>query len=118
MKTLAIVAAFVCSLFIAVSAAAQSKTTTTVKVWGNCGMCKKNIEKAAKSAGASTASWDENSKDLKFTYAVNKTSPAKVQEAVAKAGYDTQDNTADDKAYGKLHACCKYERKAAEKSNP
>jgi hypothetical protein len=26
-------------------------------------------------------------------------------------GYDTQDVTADNKAYDNLHGCCKYDRK-------
>ena len=30
---------------------AQDTKTDTFKVWGNCGMCKKTIEKAAKSDG-------------------------------------------------------------------
>jgi len=94
------------------SAAAQTKTDS-IKVWGNCGMCKTNIEKAAKSAGATTAKWDEDSKQLKVSYTA-KTSTTKIQQAVAKAGYDTQDFTANDKAYKGLHTCCQYDRKATE----
>jgi len=91
---------------------AQAKSDT-IKVWGNCGMCKTTIEKAAKKAGAKTASWNEDSKELKVSYAANKTSSAKIQEAIAKSGYDTQDFTAINSAYDNLHGCCKYERKDA-----
>jgi hypothetical protein len=79
-------------------------------------MCKTKIEKAAKSAGATSASWNTESKELKVSYAVNKTSGTKIQEAIAKTGYDTQDFTADNKVYEKLHSCCQYERKDAAAS--
>ncbi|MBK7434614.1 MAG: hypothetical protein IPI66_12455 [Chitinophagaceae bacterium] len=54
-------------------------------------MCKKVIEKSAKTAGATAAVWDEDSKELKVTYASNKTNSTKIQQAIAKSGYDTQD---------------------------
>jgi copper chaperone CopZ len=85
----------------------------TIKVWGNCGMCQKKIEKAAKAAGATTASWNEDSKELKVSYNPAKSSSEKIQQSIAKTGYDTQDFTADDKAYTKLSPCCHYDRKAA-----
>ena len=83
----------------------------TIKVWGNCGMCKETIEGAAKKAGATSADWNEESKELKVSYAVAKTSSEKIQKKIAKAGYDTKDFTASDKAYKALHGCCKYDRK-------
>ncbi len=112
MKTLSLFAAIMFSIFSISTSSAQSKTTETIKVSGNCGMCKTTIEKAAKSAGAKTASWNEESKELKVTYAVNKTSSAKIQEAIANSGYDTQDFTAVKTAYDNLPGCCKYDRKA------
>lgn len=112
MKTLNIYAALLFSIFaINFSFAQGTNKKETIKVWGNCGMCKTTIEKAAKNAGASTASWNEESKELKVSYTVNKTSSTKIQQAIAKRGYDTQDFTADNKAYGNLHDCCKYDRK-------
>lgn len=86
----------------------------TIKVWGNCGMCKETIETAATKAGATTAVWNEESKELKVTYASNKTDTKKIQQKIANSGYDTQDFSAPDKVYNKLHGCCKYERKATE----
>ena len=74
--------------------------------------------KAARKAGATKASWNEDSKELKVTYAANKTSSAKIQEAIAKKGYDTQDLTGDDKAYDNLHSCCKYDRKGSVAEAP
>jgi mercuric ion binding protein len=112
MKTLSLFAAILFSIFSINISTAQTAKTETIKVWGNCGMCKTTIEKAAKKAGAKTADWNEESKELKVTYAANKTSSAKIQEAIAKSGYDTQDFTAIQSAYDNLHGCCKYDRKA------
>lgn len=111
MKTLSLVAAILFSMFSINTTSAQTNSTETIKVWGNCGMCKTTIEKAAKKAGAKTADWNEDSKELKFTYSEKKTSSAKIQEAIAKSGYDTQDFTAVKSAYDNLPGCCKYERK-------
>ena len=112
MKTLSICAVLLFSIFSFNTSYAQLNKDT-IKVWGNCGMCKTNIEKAAKSAGASTASWSEETKELEVSYAVNKTSGTKIQQAIARSGYDTEDFTADEIAYKKLHACCQYDRKDA-----
>ncbi|ULQ57171.1 hypothetical protein KJS94_03030 [Flavihumibacter rivuli] len=103
-------------LFVLVSTfsfAQKSTTKETVKVWGECGMCKKTIEGAAKKAGATAASWNEETKQLDITYNAKNTSNDKIQQAIAAAGYDTEKFTADDKAYENLHECCKYDRKAA-----
>lgn len=105
-------------LFISIFSFAQTKsasTTEKIKVWGNCEMCKTKIEKAAKSAGASDAMWNEEAKILTVTYTTSKTSNKKIQEKVAAAGYDTQDATATDAAYKNLPGCCQYDRKAKEK---
>jgi copper chaperone CopZ len=117
MKTISLFAAIIFSIFSIHTSTAQTNSkapgakSETIKVWGNCGMCKTTIEKAAKKAGAKTANWNEDSKELKVTYSGNKTSSAKIQEAIAKSGYDTQDFTAIQSVYDNLHGCCKYERK-------
>jgi mercuric ion binding protein len=103
-------------LLLSIYSFAQAKTTTEkIKVWGNCEMCKETIEKAAKSAGATEALWNEEAKVLTVTYASSKTSNKKIQEKVAAAGYDTETVRATEKAYKKLPGCCQYERKAVEK---
>lgn len=93
---------------------AQSSQKDSIKVWGNCGMCKKTIETAATKAGATVASWDTETKVLAVSYNGKKTTATKIQQAVAAAGYDTRDFTAPDAAYNKLHGCCQYDRKADE----
>lgn len=116
MKTLK---SFFFLLFITVSSSlfAQSqqahKTTDTVKVWGNCGMCQSKIEKAAKAAGAASAKWDVDSKILFVSYNQENVSTEKIEKAVAAVGYDTEHQTATDKAYNKLPGCCQYDRKGA-----
>lgn len=115
MKTIFICSAILFGILFYNTLSAQSLKKETIKVWGNCGMCKKTIEKSAKSAGATLASWDVEKKQLNISYETDKTSSEKIQQAIAKVGYDTQDFTADDKAYHKLHGCCQYERKNTEK---
>ena len=95
------------------SAQIASVKKETIKVWGNCGSCKKKIEKAAKTAGATTANWNEDTQELKVAYNSNKSSSEKIQQSIASVGYDTQDFKGDDKAYTKLDKCCKYPRKDA-----
>lgn len=101
--------------FCSVSLFAQSKTDS-VKVWGNCDECKSTIEKAATTAGATAASWSDETYLLVVNYDAAKTSSLKVQKAVAAAGYDTQDVKADDAAYKKLPKCCQYDRKPDAKN--
>ena len=113
MKTLSICAVILFSIFSINTSTGQTAKKETIKVWGNCGMCKKTIEKAARSAGATAANWNEESKELNVSYAANKTSGTKIQKAIAQSGYDTQDLTADNEAYKKLPGCCRYERKDA-----
>lgn len=80
------------------------------KVAGNCGMCEKIIEKAAKINGVTSADWNMNSKILSITYSSKKTSADAILKKVAYAGYDNEKYLAPDEAYSKLHECCKYER--------
>jgi copper chaperone CopZ len=94
--------------------AAQSEK---IKVWGNCGMCKSHIEKAAKEAGASYAVWNKDTKILAVKYDLSKTNNKQIQQQIANAGYDTKDFAADEKAYKGLDECCQYERKAGAKTS-
>lgn len=85
-------------------------TTTKFKVYGNCGMCEKRIEKAARIKGVSLADWDVDTKILTVHFDENKAKPGKIHEAVAAVGHDTEKVRAKDKTYAKLHSCCQYER--------
>jgi periplasmic mercuric ion binding protein len=95
---------------------AQEKTDS-IKVWGNCGMCKSRIEKAAKAEGATAAVWNKDSKMLTVTYDASKTSNEAIQKKVASVGHDTEKFQAEDKVYEKLPGCCLYDRKGATPKN-
>lgn len=114
MKTLNIYAALLFSIFAINSSFAQKNTVLdrkeSIKVWGNCETCKKHIENAAKSAGAKTANWNDETKMLALAYDGAKTTLVKIQNAIAASGYDTQDFKGNDQAYSKLMSCCKYDR--------
>ncbi len=91
---------------------AASKESAEFKVWGNCGMCKKTIEKAAKGLeGVQSANWNVDTHQFSVVFDPNKTSVKQVHQAIAKAGYDTDLLSGDDTAYKNLHGCCQYERK-------
>lgn len=109
MKTIRIFSLAALFMALAVVAVAQTKTET-FKVSGNCGMCKSKIEKAAKDAGAKSAIWNADTKDLTISYKSSTTNTAKIQEMIASVGYDNVGATAPTDAYNKLHACCKYDR--------
>jgi len=83
----------------------------TISVNGNCGMCKKRIEKAAYSVkGVKSANWHSDHKDVHVIIDERKTSIEEVHQAIAKAGHDTDKVKSDDQTYEKLHHCCQYER--------
>lgn len=109
MKTFKIFSIIALCIAFSTTSFAQSKTDT-IPVSGNCGMCKNNIEKAAKKAGAASADWNTESKILTVKYNSSSTNAAKIQQSIASVGYDTRDFKAADEAYDKLHSCCKYER--------
>ncbi|MPN30496.1 hypothetical protein SDC9_177967 [bioreactor metagenome] len=72
-------------------------------------MCKENIEKAAKSVdGVSMAEWNAEKKELHLHFDAQKTSLDAVSKAIAKVGYDTDKDKADQATYDALPACCKY----------
>ena len=89
---------------------AQKTTTETLNVSGECGMCKKKIEKAAKAAGASYAVWSTTTKVLTVKYNSLSTNSAKIQQKIADAGYDTPKFKSTDEAYNDLDECCQYNR--------
>lgn len=99
-----------CSIFFCSTLFAQEKTDS-MKVWGNCGMCKKTIESSLKKKdGILSKTWNKETKILTVTYDSEKITIQKIGELVAEAGYDNQYATAPDEAYNNLHSCCQYER--------
>ncbi len=95
-----------------IDAIAKGDTKTeTVKIYGNCGMCKKNIEGALrKKDGIKQNNWNKESKMLEVTYDPSKISMTEIKQKIADAGYDSDEVRASDDAYNGLHKCCQYER--------
>jgi periplasmic mercuric ion binding protein len=116
MKTIRfiIVALFVISpvanLFAQAHDNSQKATTKTesIKVSGNCEMCKARIEKAAKVEGVSKAEWNQATKLLTLVYNPKVVTSDAVQKKIAAVGHDTEKYKADDKVYNSLPGCCKY----------
>lgn len=105
------------AFFLAISAISYGQVKTeSFKVSGNCGMCKAKIEKAAKAAGATSATWDEETKQIVVKYNSTSTNTAKIQKKIAGAGYDNAGATATESAYKALHGCCQYERTSTNSS--
>ena len=113
MKSLRFLSAVVLT-FLSIAVFAQSKIDS-IKVRGNCTMCKKKIETALKVPGVSAASWSPETKVLKVSYDSSVITNDQIQQKVAAVGYDTQKFKASDEAYNKLHGCCQYEREGEEK---
>lgn len=95
--------------FLGSAAFAQSKTDS-VKVSGNCGMCKKRIETAVKVDGVTSASWSAKTKMLTINYDASKIKLDDVQRRIADVGHDTPKFKATEAVYAKLPGCCKYDR--------
>ncbi|HZL08469.1 MAG TPA: cation transporter [Prolixibacteraceae bacterium] len=106
-KVLSLVALF---MFGVVAVFAANKVEK-IKVYGNCGMCKARIEKAAKAVdGVTSASWNKETKIMDLAFDDSKTDVHKIKMAVAKVGHDTDMHKSSDEAYNKLPGCCKYDR--------
>jgi copper chaperone CopZ len=110
MKIAKFIAAIIIMLSFTTSIHAQT-VKEMIRVYGNCGTCKKNIETAARQAGADKAEWDQDTRILSVSYDSKKTSNDNIQKKIAAVGYDTEKYTGDKKAYDNLDECCQYERK-------
>lgn len=96
-------------ILISAFAVAQSKTVTaSIKVYGNCVMCKKRIETVLDHKGVKLASWDTKTKELKVVYNSDKISELQIHELVASVGHDTDKVKAKDEVYAALPFCCLY----------
>jgi copper chaperone CopZ len=96
-------------LSVSISASAQAKVvSTSLKVYGNCSMCKKRIETALDKVGIKQAVWDTKTKELKVTYNASKITEQQIHETVASVGHDTDKVKAKDEVYADLPFCCLY----------
>ena len=89
-----------------VKKAIQTVTIKTPTV--QCESCKKRIEEYLKREdGVEKATVDYKKKTAKVTYVAERTNVENIKAAIANAGYDADDVTADQEAYKKLPKCCK-----------
>jgi len=110
MKTVKIIIIAILAIVLTSNVYSESATTKTetIKVSGNCDMCKARIEKAAKVDGVSKAEWNKETKLLAVTYDPAKTNADAIGKKIAATGHDTEKIKAEAKAYDKLPGCCKY----------
>lgn len=87
---------------------------TSFGVRGNCGMCKKTIEKAATGIdGVTKAEWDKDKKKIDVAFDASKTNEMAIHKAIAASGYDTEKVAGDEAAYKDLPGCCQYDHSMA-----
>ena len=122
MKSITKIVSVIIAVLFYTSSIAQIKNskTETVKIYGNCGMCKTTIEKAGNKKKVSNVVWDKDTKMATLTYDSKQTSQDAILKRIALSGYDSDKFLAPDKVYDNLHGCCKYDRvkKAVTKQEP
>ncbi len=98
-------------LSVTMNAQIKNPKTETVKIYGNCGMCKKTIEKAANITDESLVVWDKETKIATVTYDREITTQEAILKRIAAAGYNSNTFQATNEAYDDLLGCCQYDRK-------
>ncbi len=119
MKLVKFVLAALLTVVISLSSFAQmhdqskmaTTKTETIKVWGNCDMCKSRIENAANVEGVSKAVWNVKTKMLTLVYNPTKVKSDDIQKKIAAVGHDTEKFKASNNTYKSLPGCCQYNRK-------
>lgn len=95
----------------------KNEKTETIKIYGNCEMCKARIEKAGKLKKVSVVKWDKATDMATLKYDSTKTNSDEILKRISLAGYDSERFTAPDEKYLKLPDCCHYDRKAKASKN-
>lgn len=82
---------------------------TSLKVAGNCNLCKIRIETKLWSVkGVSSAEWDQASQILKIQYDHEIITLKAIKMIMLKLGHDIDGALAPDAAYKKLPLSCRY----------
>ena len=104
---LAIVGTLIAS--IGYGQAKKAILTVTIKTpTVQCESCKKRIEDYLKrEEGVQKSVVDFKKKTTKVTYVTDRTNIENIKTAIANAGYDADDVTANPESYQKLPKCCK-----------
>ncbi|MBP6370045.1 MAG: DUF3347 domain-containing protein [Paludibacteraceae bacterium] len=112
MKSISKILMVITVLLSAVNGFAQIKNskTETVKIYGDCDICKTNIEKAGNVNKVAKVEWIKDTKIATLTYDSKKTNRDEILKRIALAGYDNEQFLAPDDLYSKLPASYQYER--------
>ncbi len=97
---------------LVMNAQIKNAKTETVKIFGNCGMCKTKIEKAGNLKNIAQVDWNEDTKIATLTYDESKTNQDEILKRIALVGYDSEKFLAPNDTYSKLPGCCQYDREA------
>ena len=83
-----------------------------------CENCKERIENYLKrEPGVSSVKVDYKKKTTTVTYLTDRNNIEQLKTAIANAGYDAEDVTADEEAYKKLPKCCKKPEETIKTTN-
>jgi len=112
MKSISKILMVITVLLSSVNSFAQIKNvkSETVKIYGNCEMCKTTIEKAGNVKNVATVDWNKDTKMATLNYDSKKTNQDEILKRIALAGYDSEKYLAPDDVYAKLSGCCQYNR--------
>lgn len=112
MKSLSKIMAVIAMVFTFTACEAQIKNEKkeTVKIYGNCNMCKSTIEKAGNVSKTAKVEWNKDTKMASIAYDQKTTNLDEILKRIALAGYDSDAFRAPDDAYAKLPECCQYDR--------
>jgi periplasmic mercuric ion binding protein len=116
MKKILFIATFLMFAFTGANAQKKSKTeSVTFQTSAKCGMCKMRLEKDMSLAkGVQTATLDLTDKKMTLVYNPRKTNKTKLQNAIAKIGYDADEVVANQKSHDALPGCCRKTASAHE----
>lgn len=92
------------------SAQIRNSSVIVSKIYGNCAMCEKKIEKAGNVKNIAQVDWDKDTQLAIITLDSLRTSKQEILKRISDAGYDNELYQATDQSYNNLHKCCKYTR--------
>jgi|SRR5688500_14602723 len=99
------------SVTFSIAASAQTKAVQTVKISTptvQCGMCKTKIESYLKRYdGVHTIAVNVKKKETTVKYISDRINEEEIKTAIANAGYDANEITANEDSYKRLPKCCK-----------
>jgi copper chaperone CopZ len=99
--------------FTSCEAQIKNAKTETVKIYGNCGMCEKTIEKAGSINNIAKVDWNVDTKMATITYDSKKTNQDAILKSIALSQVTIATHFLHQTiAYSKLPGCCQYDRVA------